>query len=257
MTLKLWKVVAGLAMAAIWAVPAGAQMSEVKEKPPMYTYVADWSIPRAQWAEMEKYTAADQKMVEKAFTNGTIVAYGDDVNLIHTPDGPTHDSWWSAMSMAGVLDVLEQAYKTGSATSPVLSTATKHSDSLYVSRYYNWHSGSWKGIYSHGATYKLKKDAPQDAVDLLSKSLIVPLMEKMLADGAIHEYEVDTQAVHTEAPGTFFVFYIAANAEGLDKVNAALVATLKANPWGGPVFDSMVDYTNHRDELVHTNAAYK
>jgi hypothetical protein len=29
-------------------------MSEVKEKPQMYTYVADWSIPRAQWGDMQK-----------------------------------------------------------------------------------------------------------------------------------------------------------------------------------------------------------
>ena len=64
MTLKLWKVLAGLcalAMAAVWAGPAGAQTSEVKEKPPLYTYVAEWNIPRAQWAEMEKETALTRK----------------------------------------------------------------------------------------------------------------------------------------------------------------------------------------------------
>ena len=43
--------------------------------------------------------------------------------------------------------------------------------------------------------------------------MIVPLMEKALADGLIHEYEIDTEAIHTHAPGTFIIFYIAANAE--------------------------------------------
>jgi hypothetical protein len=87
--------------------------------------------------------------------------------------------------------------------------------------------------------------------------LFEPLLEKMLADGAIHEYEIDTEAIHTTDPGTFWIFYIAADAEGLDKVNAALQATLKANPMGGPAFGSMVDYSAHRDGLLRSAATYK
>jgi len=258
MNRKVGRILAGLcvlAMAAVCAMPALAQ--EVKEKPPMYTYVGDWAIPRAQWADMEKNTADDAKILDAAIASGTIVAYGNDVTLVHQADGMTHDDWWSAMSMAGLMNVLEQFYKSGGAMSPVLASATKHEDSIFVSRYYNWHAGSWKGAYTHGSSYKLKADAPDDAVDMLSKSLVVPLMEKMLADGTIHEYEVDTQAIHSEAPGTFWIFYIAANAEGLDKVNAALRASLKANPLGGPAFGSMVDFSAHRDELARTNATYK
>jgi hypothetical protein len=256
---RLGKVFTGLcllAIAAVCAAPAGAQMAD-KEKPPMYSYVGNWAIPRAQWADMEKNEAADQKIMDKAVASGTIVGYGNDANLIHTADGPTHDNWWSAMSMAGLLNVLEQIYQAGGATTPVLTNSTKHWDSLYVSRSYNWHSGSWKGVYTHGSSYKLKADAPNDAVEMLSKNLIVPLMEKMLADGAIHEYEVDTEAIHTEAPGTFLIIYMAASAEGLDKVNAALLETLKSNPLDGPAFGSMVDFTEHRDFLVRTNATYK
>ncbi len=260
MNRKLWRVFAGLcvlAMSAVWALPASAQMSEVKEKPAMYSYVSFWSIPRAQWSEMAKDDAANQKTLDKAIGGGTIVGYGSDVNLVHQADGPSHDQWWSAMSMAGVLNVLEQFYKSGSATSPVLSTATKHWDNIFVSRYYNWHPGSWKDLYTHGSSYKLKADAPNDAVAMLSKNMIVPLMEKMLADGAIHEYEVDTEAIHTASPGTFWIFYLAANAEGLDKVDAALRETLKANPLNGPAFGSMVDFTDHRDYLARTSATYK
>ncbi len=253
--MKLWKVLAGLCVIAMaLALTAPAQTSE---KPPMYTYVGNWNIPRAQWGEMEKASAADQQVLQKAIASGTIVAYGNDVNLVHQPDGDTHDDWWSAMSMAGLLNVLDQFYKSGSSTSTVLASATKHWDSIYVSRHYNWHPGSWKDVYTHGSSYKLKADAPDDAVEILSKNLVVPLMEKMLAEGTIHEYEIDTEAIHTEAPGTFWIFYIAANAEGLDKVNAALRDTMKANPLGGPAFGSMVDFTPHRDYLARTNATYK
>ena len=257
---NLGRVFAGLCalvMAAVWAAPASAQTSEVKEKPPMYSYLGNWNIPRAQWAEMAKASAADQQVLDKALASGTIVAYGNDVNLVHQPDGDTHDDWWSAMSMAGVLNVLDQFYKSSSTTSPVLASATKHWDNLFVSRYYNWHAGSFKDVYTHGSSYKLKADAPDDAVEMLSKNLVVPLMERMLADGTIHEYEIDTEAIHTEAPGTFWIFYITANADGLDKVNAALRETLKANPLGGPAFNSMVDFIQHRDYLARTNATYK
>ena len=260
MNKKCGRILAGafvLMMVAVWIAPAGAQMAEVKEKPPMYTYIGNWNIPRAQWADMEKSNADGRIILGKAMANGTIVAYGNDFNLVHQPDGSTHDEWWSAMSLAGVLNVLDQFYKSGNSTSAVLASATKHWDSIYVSRYYNWHAGSWKDIYTHGSNYKLKADAPDDSVDTLSKNLFVPLMEKLLADGTVHEYEIDTELIHTETPGTFWIFYITANAEGLDKVNAAIREAMKTNPLGGPAFASMVDFTTHRDLLVRSNATYK
>ena len=112
-------------------------------------------------------------------------------------------------------------------------------------------------ILSHGSSYKLKPDAPDDAVKILSDNAIVPLMEKLLADGTIVEYEVDTEAVHTESPDTFWVFYITPTAQGIDKADAMLRDTIKANPLIGPAFDSMVDFTAHRDYLAHTSATYK
>ncbi len=254
---RILVVVCAFAMSLVWVLSAGAQMSEVKEKPPMYTYVADWTIPRAQWAEMQKNAAANQPMMQKALANGTIIGYGDDVELLHRSDGDTHDTWWSAMSLAGLLNVLEQSYTSGAATSSVLTTATKHRDAIYVSRYYNWHSGSWKNIYTYDAFYKLKSDAPPNAVETISKNIMVPLMEKMLADGTIHEYEIDTEALHTDAPGGFSLVYIAASAEGLDKVNAAVREAVKDNPLLAPALGSMVDFSAHRDDLARTNATYK
>ena len=244
-------------IAAISAIAVHGQTAEVKEKPRMYTYVADWVIPRSQWADMEKVTASTRADFEKAFADGTLVGYGDDTTLVHHEDGNTNDTWWSSMSLAGLIKVLEQVRKSANPTAPPLSTATNHSDNFYVCRYYNWKKGSWMDVYTSESAYKLKADAPVDAVDQLSKNLVVPLMEKMLADGPIIEYEIDPQAVHTAAPGLFYIVYIGANAEALDKVNAAIRESLKANPLGGPAFASMVDFSQHRDELARTNATYK
>jgi len=246
-----------LALSSLCTLPANAQNSEVKAKPPMYSYVANWQIPRAHWGEMAKSSDADKAILDKALADGTIVAYGNDENYVHTPDGYTHDDWWSSMSMAGLLNVLDQFYSSGNVDSPALEAATKHSDEIVVSRYYNWHSGSYKDAPLSVAIYQLKPDAPDDAVEMLSKTLVVPLMEKLLADGTIAEYEIDTQAIHTDEPGIFAIVWIPVNNAAVDKVNAALRTAMAEQPLGGPAFLSMIDYSKHRDELWRGSGVYK
>lgn len=246
-----------LALSGLCIVPASAQNSQVKEKPPLYTYVSNWQIPRAHWADMAKGEDATKPILDKALSDGTIVGYGSDENLVHRPDGYTHDDWWSSMSMAGLLKVLNQFYTSGNSDTPALQTATKHEDAVLVSRYYNWHSGSYQNAELQVALYRLKAGAPDDAVDMLSKTLVVPLMEKLLSDGTVVEYEIDTEAVHTDAPGVFDIVWIAANPEAVDKVNAALRSDMAAQPLGGPAFLSVIDYSKHRDELWRGTGVYK
>jgi hypothetical protein len=260
MNKRLWSVFAGLCgllVLTLCAVPSGAQISEVKEKPAMYSYVANWQIPREHWADIEKSASARNAILEKAMADGTIVGYGDDMNLVHQPEAETHDNWWSAMSLAGLIKVLDQFFAADISASPNAASPTKHWDNVYVSRYYNWKSGSWKGGYGYIAAYKLKANAPDDAVALLSKNLVVPLLEKMLADGTILEYEIDTQAIHTEAPGMFAIVFIAPKPEGVDTVLAAIRGTQREHPLNGPAFGSMVEDSGHRDELMKGNGTYK
>jgi basic membrane lipoprotein Med (substrate-binding protein (PBP1-ABC) superfamily) len=241
----------------VGAAPAGAQSGDVKEKPAIYTYVSNWAIPRARWEDMDKATGATQKVLDAEIANGTILAYGDGTTLVHDAEGATHDGWWVATSMAGALNALEQMYKTKNSTTPVLASATKHWDDIYISRYYGWKSGTVKGGYVHGAVYSLKPDAPDDAVGVLSKSFIVPLFEKLIAEGSVQAYQVATQSIHTQNPGLFFVFFITPNAESMDKVDAALGAAIGANPLAGPALGSMVDFAVHRDSLGRENATFK
>jgi hypothetical protein len=239
------------------AVPSNAQMTEVKEKPAMFSYIANWQIPRAHWAEMDAANSADKAILDKALNDGTIVGYGDDMNLVHTPAAETHDDWWSSMSMAGLVKVLDQLTSSGNSTTSVLSTATKHWDEILVSHYYNWKPGAYKGGYVHVSEYKLKADAPDDAVDSLAKHMVVPLLEKLVADGTVTEYEIDEVAIHTEAPGTFAIVYVTPTPEGLDTVQAAVRSTLREHPLSGQAFGSMVDDSGHRDELLKGNGIFK
>jgi len=249
--------IAVIALLGAIAGTAYAQTTDMKEKERMYTYVALWAVPRAHWADFEKPVAADQKVLDQASGSGALIAYGTDINLVHDADGYTHDSWWSSHTMAGVLNVLDAFSKTGGSTAAPLGFATKHEDLIFVSHHYDWKPGSYKDAYSHGSSYKLKPTAPDEAVGTLSKAIFEPILEKLLADGSIVEYEVDEEAIHTQSPDTFWVFYLTQTAEGVDKVNAAIRAAVKANPLLGPSMDSMVDWTPHRDYLSRTSATYK
>ena len=246
-----------LLMVALCAVPSNAQTTEVKQKPAMFSYVSNWAIPRAHWAEMAAANSADKAILEKAIADGTIVGYGDDINLVHSNDGWTHDDWWSSMSMAGLVKVLDQLSANGNSTASVLSTATKHYDLIFVSHYYNWKPGAYKGGYVHVSEYKFKADAPDDALDLLAQHLIVPAMEKLVADGTVTEYEIDEMAIHTSAPGTFSVVYVTPTPEGLDTVSAAIRGLQKAHPLGVDAFGSFTDDKGHRDELGKGNGVFK
>ncbi|MGA8044092.1 MAG: hypothetical protein WCA37_14945 [Terracidiphilus sp.] len=246
----------GLTILMLCALPAAMQAQEVKPKPPMYTYVANWQVARANWAEMEKAGAPVHDVLKKAMADGTIAGFGSDINLVHEPDAETHDVWWSSMSMAGMVKALEAARGASDAGSTAMNTA-KHWDEVYVARYYNWKPGAFKDAYTQAAIYQLKEDAPDGVLDDLSQHFIVPLLEKMLADGTILEYEIDTQAVHKNAPGMFVIVYITPKPEGLDTVEAAIRDTVKKHPLGTQAFGSVVVNSAHRDELMKSEGQYK
>jgi hypothetical protein len=244
-----------IALVAMWSMGSWAHAQEVKPKPPMYTYIANWEVPRAHWAEMAKSADADKAILDKAVADGTLVGYGNDENLVHTPGEFTHDDWWSAKSMAGLMKVLDQL--SGGNATPVLESATKHWDLIEVSHYYNWKPGAYKNGYVQVASYTLKPDAPDDAIEQLSKNFVVPLLEKQLADGTIVEYEIDVPAVHTSSPGTFAIVWVCPQADGIDKVNAAIRATREGQALSNAAFLSMIDYKSHRDELNKGDGTFK
>lgn len=51
--------------------------------------------------------------------------------------------------LAGLVKVLEQFLATDISASLHAASPTKHWDNVYVSRYYNWRPGAFKGGYTH------------------------------------------------------------------------------------------------------------
>lgn len=256
---RLWCVCAGmlcLAAGIVAANQAQAQTPEVKEKPSLYTYMANWQFARSNWGDVDKMLGPENAVMQKALAAGTIVGYGNDVNLVHQLDTETHVDWWSATSMAGVLKALDQLHTSGDTNSPTLYPS-RHWDEIYVSNYYNWKPGTTKGGYTHVSVYQFRPDAPDDALDNLSAHYVAPTLEKLLADGTIAEYEIDTMAIHTQDPGTFLILYVTPTPEGLDKVEAAVQEAVKSSPLATQAFSSYLDDSGHRDGLYKTDCVYK
>ena len=239
---------------------AVAQPVEVKEKPPLYRYVSYWTLPQARWADLDKEGAAgSREILAAALADGTLVGYGDDENRVHSAEGFTHARWLQAKSIASLMKVIETVHKGAGSNSPLLAGSPRHWDQIYVSSFYNWKAGSWKGAYGYAGTSKLKPDAPGagDAVRALS-SFYVPVFEKMLADGIIVEYEIDREMIHsTDSRAQIHFSFVMPNAVGLDKFQDALGVAIDQNSLIGPAFDSMtVNYTEHFD-FVKVNASFK
>lgn len=239
---------------ALAAQASGAETVAVKEKPPLFRCVSYWAFPRANWAEVERDDATtNQKILAAALANGSISGYGDEENQVHSAEGFTHDTWFQAKSIAGFMKLLKAVHKAGG------SSSTRHWDQIYVSHYYNWKAGSWKGAYQYSGTYKLKSDAPDadDAVRALS-SFYVPVFEKMLADGIIVEYEIAREMIHTtDSRAQLHFSFLMPSAESLDKFQAALGNALDNNSLIGPAFGSMMVNFSPQTDWVQVNATYK
>jgi hypothetical protein len=238
-------------LTALGVQPALAQTAA--EKPLVYTYVAEWTVPRAMWADYDKQQAAGNDAMKKLVADGTLVGYGNFAVVNHQEGAPTHGSWFSASSMANLMKVLEGLRAAPSATSPVFA-ASKHWDFILTSRDYNAHSGTFTNGYLRVATWMEKPDA-SDPGGKIVKATIGALLEKLLVDGSLHAYSIDRENVHSMDPNAFFIVLVTNGAEGLDKFAAALEEMGKSNPAALPAFGSLIEEHGHRDTLARVNTA--
>jgi hypothetical protein len=245
------------AIAAPWASPTRAQATDDKEKAPVYTYVSQWAVPRADWATYEKGISATKQLMDKLVADGTLVDYGWFKNLVHQEGTPTHGDWFSATSVGNVMKALNALMAQGATAGPDKSlNESRHWDYLLVSRQYGKHSGTFENSYLRVGSYKAKH-GESETVEKALNSYIIPRLEKLLADGAIHFYAVSREAIHTDDPAEFDVVVITNGAAGLDKFYESLDAAAKANPTGGPAFASATEGSAHRDSLSVATAVFK
>jgi hypothetical protein len=234
--------------------PTWAQGSS--SQPPIFTYVAEWNTPRPQWADMAKVEASTKSTMDALVADGTLLGYGTYENRIHSETTPTHGSWFQAESLANIFKALDKIYAQAGATTAPAQAASKHWDFLFVSTVHGAKAYTGSG-YLRVVSVELKP-GKEDEFRAAYRQYIVPLYEKLLADGAIVDYELDAEYVMGNAPGRFFSAVVTKDAEGLDKVRTAIADLFEKNPAVAEALTSPAEPHSRRDLLAHvTNMSHK
>jgi hypothetical protein len=241
-----------LLCALIVPISADRATAQSKEKPPQFTYVSEWTVPRAMWGDYLKGDAADNDLMKKAMSDGVITSFGSFAVLTHQEGEPTHGTWFSASSVSNLLKFLETLRNAPDATAPALAAA-KHWDFVLESHDYAGHSGTFTNGYLRVGRWAPRPDSGD--LEGLLKATMVPLLDKLVADGALHTYTIDRENIHTgNGPlGTIFLVIVANGPEGIDKFDASIDEAQKANPaaWSG--LRAALDEKGHTDTLARVS----
>jgi len=188
----------------------------------VYTYVSQFQVPRANWAQYSEDTEKTfVPVVDKLMADGTLVGYSTFEQVVHTPDGYTHGAAWSSNTIAGLMKVLDEVRKNG--PRPGQIAATKHEDLLMQSTMY--HVGSGTPTYLRVVCSMAKPDKPGEYAAALKKYL-GPTFDEQLKKGVATFYGIDEQYVNTGAPSLRCLVIDYPNADGMDKWATAVNATL-------------------------------
>ena len=246
-------VVVAAVIAMIVAVPAA--FSQMEQSQPVYTFVSQFQVPRANWAA---YSEDSEKSIvpimEKLAADGTLTSWSTFEHLVHTPDGYTHGAAWSSSTISGLIKVLDEVRKNG--PRPAQIAATKHEDLLMQTSMY--HAGTGTPTYLRVICSMAKADKPADFTTMLKK-LLVPTFEEQLKKGVATYYGVDEQYVNTSAPSTRCVVITYPNAESIDKWAAAISTTIgKWTPAERAEFFAATVPDSRRDIMARiTHAGHK
>lgn len=228
--------------------PTGAQ--EMQEQKPLFTYVAMWGVPRAQWGDMAKLAADRKAMMDSMVADGLLVGYGTFENRIHSDGGYTHGSFFQATSLGNILKALEKIYAQPSAVTAPAQAASKHMDYLMIS---HTHGNS---TYTHTTGYlrvisAQVKPGHGDDFAAAFRRYVVPVYDKLLADGTIVSYQLDWEYNIENAPGRFFSAVILPNADAMDKVRAAFNDMFEKNPAAGTALVTTIVPDSRNDMLAY------
>lgn len=252
---RLIVVAVGL-MAAVAIVLLPTAFSQMEQAQPVYTYVSQFQVPRANWAQYAEDTEKTfVPVAEKLMADGTLVSWSTFETIVHTPEGYTHGAAWSSNSIAGLMKVLDEVRKAGPRQGQIAST--KHEDYLMQSTMHMASSGSGTSGYLRVVCSMAKADKPEDYAAALKKYLW-PTFDEQFKKGVATSVGIDLQYVNTSAPSLRCVVVTYPNAESIDKWAAAINATLGKMSqadrdafYGSTVLDSRRDFMARLTHYSH------
>jgi hypothetical protein len=241
-----------LAIAAFARPAAQPQQSTPTKLPTVYTYVAFFGVPRANWAEYEKDLEKGSKVMAAQLANGNLVSWGDGALEVHEgPNAPTHVSWMSSMTVSGLL----KAEAAEMSSAPVLSNInyTTHFDEISMSSNYGGKADAGPK-YLLAQDWKVKPGRTEDFTEMFNKYRKADF-DAAVADGSLSGYSLEEDVIHTSAPGVYTMVMTFPSAEAVDKFYASIEALHAKQPLFGEVFGSVTEMPEHRDHLLRVLAS--
>src|ERR1700724_2619909 len=194
----MMKRIAGLLVFVLAVMLVPAALPQMEPTPIVYTFVSQFQIPRANWAQYSEDTEKTVvPIVEKLTADGTILSWSTFEQVVHTPDGYTHGAAWSSTSISGLMKVLDEVRKAG--PRPGQIAATKHEDYLMQTTMYR--AGSGTPAYLRVVCSNAKPDKPEAYTEALKKYL-VPTFDEQVKKGVATYYGLDEQYVNVGPPST-------------------------------------------------------
>lgn len=160
----------------------------------------------------------------KLLKDGTVSAYGLDIDMFHQP-GATNAALWIEVADFAAFGKAEEAIQVALKASPQLATAiwaatdaAAHSDIMVRHLFTNMKPAP-AGVlpYTNFYAVKVKPGKIQEFGQLFEKYQ-KPTYDKMVADGVILGYSVDTEAIHTEAESMVWIVSVLPDLAAKDKM---------------------------------------
>ena len=243
-----------LLLAVAVVVPIAFSQMMGPGQPVVYTFVSQFQVPRANWAQYSENTEKSfVPIAEKLVADGTILSYATFESIVHTPEGYTHGAAFSSSTISGLTKVLDELRKAG--PQPGQVAATKHEDYLMQTSMYI--AGTGTPAYLRVVCQNAKPGKPEDYAAALKKYLW-PMIEDQVKKGVASSVSFDSQYVNNMAPSTRCLIIDYPNAESMDKwataVNATFAKMSQADRdafFGSTVTDSRRDIMAHITHSGH------
>jgi hypothetical protein len=250
----LWAglVAALLALAgAATAGQAGGRAQAAAAEQAVYTYVAFWSVPRADWSAVEDYYKASVPLMKKLMDAGTILGWGQARAFVHDQSGVTHLDWFTARGFADLAKTLDAIRAAGPL--PAAFGNAKHHDEIVRSTVGGGKPGAAGSGMLWVARYELQAGQTEDFTQLFEDE-IKPLFEEQTAAGTILSYSLSFEAIHTESPSVVAITYVLPDAAAIDKFQSALEKYEVLHPRAGAALEAVMNLAAHRDALFEVLA---
>ena len=193
---------------------AAQQMEE-----PVYSFVAEWSVPRPQWGDFTyAFERVQRPILEKGLADGSLISWGVYTNIVHTEEGITHGVWVSSATLAGLEKVRTELIKQP--PNQGMLAATKHRDYLLQSVVHRGKTTGPAGGYLSVAGWLVKAGKGQEWRKVWEKNF-QPVMDELMANGTLVSYGLDTEYSHTQDPGWHFAYTVSPSADAEDKLSTA------------------------------------